>query len=419
VFAKNLTVLSSGLYAKAMKILILHNSHRSVFPSGANIVVDQEARLLAMNGHSILTMNPVSDEFTRAGYWKKLSLVLQVPFSLKSYRAVRGLIDREKPDIVHVHNIFPILSPSVYMAAESRKVPIVQTLHDFRFFCPAIFFLRNGALCDKCKDQKFGRSVRYGCYMNSKVRTIPVALMLKLHHTLKTFERRIDTFIYHTESQKALFVDAGLEGSKLFLKPNFVEDTFRRDHHTRGKYVLFLGRIGEEKGLKALVETWRLLPDIPLKIIGDGPGMVEFQAFAKDLRASGMEFLGRRPFEECMEALDGARFLVMPSIWRETFGRVIVEAFCHAKPVIASNLGSMADLVRDGSTGLLFPPGEPGELAHKVRWLWDHEDACEKMGWEGRREYEGRYTPERNYGMLMEIYERTLESRRGVLRERR
>lgn len=146
-----------------------------------------------------------------------------------------------------------------------------------------------------------------------------------------------------------------------------------------------------------------------MRIVGDGPDANEFKNLVKKLNINNIEFFGYKPYKECMKTLDATKFLVLPSIWYETFGLTIVEAFCHAKPVIASNFGAMVELVKDGETGLLFEPGNAEDLANKVKWLWDHPDECRRMGENARKEYEEKYTPEKNYKMLMDIYEKTIE----------
>jgi glycosyltransferase involved in cell wall biosynthesis len=177
--------------------------------------------------------------------------------------------------------------------------------------------------------------------------------------------------------------------------------------------VLFLGRIGEEKGVKTLIDAWRSLPELPLKIVGSGPDEEKYKRLVQTLNLRNVEFLGFRPHEECMDLLDRARFLVMPSLCYETFGLSIVEAFSHGKPVIASNLGAMADIVQDGVTGLLFSPNDSEQLAEKARWLWNNVEEYETMGQNARKEYMAKYTPEKNYEMLMDIYEKAVEFHGG------
>lgn len=393
-----------------MKVLLVHNSHRSGSSSGDDTVFRSESDLLISHGHKVICFNPSNDEFDNGSLLRKISLVVQIPWSFSSSRLICNIIRREKPDLAHIHNIFPLISPSIYHVLKEERIPVVQTLHDFRFLCAMAFFLRDGRICEECKENSVFRSVRHGCFNGSRIQTIPVAIMLKLHQYIKTFKEKIDAYICLTESQKKLFIGAGFDEQKLFVKPNFVHSLSNTTwvNINNGDYVVYIGRLGEEKGLKTMIKAWQALLDIPLKIIGNGP----FEETAKKMvRAFGIqniEFLGYRSHDECMEILKGSRFLIMPSIWHETFGLVIVEAFACFKPVIASNLGAMADLVRNGVTGYLFETGNAAELAAMVRLLWFDRVRCITMGKNARKEYEEKYTPEKNYKMLMDIYEKAI-----------
>ncbi len=395
-----------------MKILIIHNSHRSGSSSGDDTVFKKESALLEQSGQHIIKINPSNDEYDRSGTFGKLLAILQIPWSFRYYSRIKTTIQSERPDIIHIHNFFPFISPSVFYAAQSLRIPIIQTVHDFRYFCPTAFFMRNRRICEECKDGKFFKSISYGCFKGSKLQTIPVALMLKLHSYLNTFKKKIDGYICLTESQKKVIYDAGFDDRKLFVKPNFIDDTFKSDKYQYGNYAVFVGRLGEEKGLRTLIGAWKDLPGIPLKIVGDGPDAEEFKSLVSELNIKNIDFLGYKPYLECRKIMNDARFLIMPSICYETFGLTIIEAFSHQKPVIASNLGAMADIVKDRTTGLLFMPVNSNELAEKVKWLWNNEKECRQMGQNARREYEEKYTPEKNYEMLMEIYNKVIQRKR-------
>jgi glycosyltransferase involved in cell wall biosynthesis len=397
-----------------VKVLLVHNCHRSGSASGDDGVYKKEVEFLERHGHNVIRYNPCNDEFDGKGPLGKLSIALQIPWSLKTVSSIREMVRRERPDVAHVHNFFPLISPSVYHVLESEGVPIVQTLHDFRFLCANAFFMRDGRICKGCEDSWFFKSIRHGCFKGSRLQTIPVAVMMKFHNLSGTFRRKIDAYVCLTESQKAIYLKACYARERIFMKPNFVEDTFEDKGNAKGDYALFIGRLGKEKGIHTLMKAWRALPNIPLRIIGDGPDALQFREIANNYHIDNVEFLGSRLHKECMRILDGARFLVMPSICYETFGLTIVEAFSHAKPVIASNLGAMADIVTQGKTGLLFNPGDAADLAQKVMELWNDPLRCEAMGLAARREYETKYTPEKNCEMLMSIYRAVIERKKGV-----
>lgn len=398
-----------------MKILLIHNSHRSGSSSGDDIVFNKESKLLEQYGNEVIKINPSNNEFDHAGAFRKISTILQVPWSFSYYKKIKHVLAKEKPDIVHLHNFFPFISPSVLYASDSAGVPVVHTLHDFRYLCPMAFFMRDGKICEECKDGKFFKSIAYGCFKGSRLQSIPVAFMLKMHWYLKTFKRRIGGYICLTDSERKIYLNAGFDEEKLFIKPNFVDDMFEQDKYTFGNYVVFIGRLSEEKGLSTLIGAWRDLPDIPLKIVGDGPDAEDFKSLVSELKIKNIDFLGYKPYLECRKILNDSRFLVMPSLCYETFGLSIVEAFSYCKPVIASNLGAMADLVKHNQTGLLFEPGNHLDLAEKIKWLWKHKDETIRMGENARKEYEEKYTPEKNYNMLMGIYEKVIEAKKFKL----
>lgn len=395
-----------------MKILILHNLHRTGSASGDDIVFKKEKELLKSHGHDVIGLNPSNDQFNKSNFFQKALIALQAPWSFSSFKKVKEIISKEKPDIVHIHNIFPFLSPSMYYAANAAQTSVIQTLHDFRFLCPMAFFMRGGVICEECKHGSSLRSIRYGCFKDSFVQTIPVALMIELHRKLNTFKKKIDHYICLTESQKEIYLSAGFDDNKISIKPNFIEDTSATNENILGEYAVFIGRIGEEKGVKPLINAWKYLQDFQLKIVGDGPKLGEYKKYADNLGLKSIEFMGYKEHNECMAILDKARFLIMPSIWYETFGLTIVEAFSHKKPVVASRLGAMADIVDDGRTGLLFKAGGPEDMAKKVKWLWDDPEKCIQMGENARKEYEERYTPEINYESLMNIYNEAIERKK-------
>ena len=339
----------------------------------------------------------------------KLAYGVQIPWSLSSAKRVKDSLRKAKADIMHVHNVFPLLSPSIYHVAKSAGVSVVQTLHDFRFLCPQAFFFREGRPCEECLAGSLLASVWHGCFGGSKVLTLPVTAMVGLHRMLGTFDKQIDAYICLTPSQRSIFLKAGFEKAKLHVKPNYIEDIQSRPRVDDGKFVLFLGRLSEEKGLACLIRAWKELNGIPLKIVGSGPGEAYFKAMADRLETRDIEFLGYMPHSECMNLLDEARFLIVPSIWYETFGLTIVEAFSRAKPVIASDLGAMADLVSNGDTGLLFEANNSMALAERVRFLWTDVPTSRQMGKKARQDYEEKFQEEKNYQELLAIYQKATE----------
>jgi glycosyltransferase involved in cell wall biosynthesis len=324
-------------------------------------------------------------------------------------REVADLIRREKPQLAHLHNTFPLVSPSIYTACKEAGVPVVQTLHNYRLICPAAIFFRDGKVCEDCLEHSLWRGVLHGCYRHSRIETSAVALMLAVHRWRRTWNWGVNCFIALCEFSRKKFIEGGIPAEKIVVKPNFVyPDPGCRAQS--GEYVLlYIGRLSREKRALTLLTAWQRLPvRIPLRIIGAGPEREVLEASAKRFSLVDVRFLGQLPHEEVLADLKGARCLVFTSAWYENFPMTIAEAFACGVPVIASRLGAMEEIVAHGRTGLHFTSGDAEDLAQKVEWAWTHPERMAEMGREARREYETKYTAEKNYPLLMDIYQRVL-----------
>jgi len=394
-----------------MNIVLVHNHYQH--PSGEDVVVRSEKELLTAAGHQVTEYARHNDEIKHYGLRLRAMLAFRTVWAWDSLRDLRAILNREKADVAHFHNTLPLISPAAYYACREAGVPVVQTLHNYRLFCPAPTFFRNGQVCEECVQHSLWRGVRYGCYHGSRLATATVALMLAVHRVLGTWTRRVDCYIALTEFARQKFVEAGLPAEQIVVKPNFVyPDPGKRNEG--GDYALFAGRLAPEKGLGTLLDAWqRLRNNVPLEILGDGPLGIKLQEHAASHGPSNVRFRGRLTGERTLEAMKGARVLVFPSQWYEGFPMVIAEAYASGVPVIASRLGAMAEIVEDGRTGLHFTPGDPEDLAAKVEWAWTHPKEMEVMGRAARAEYEAKYTAEHNYPMLMGIYQRAITAQRG------
>ncbi len=394
-----------------MKILLVHNTYQE--PTGEDVVFSQERQLLERAGHQVLTYCRSNWEISDYSGLKRPALVGRMVWARDSRREIASLLQRQKPDLVHVHNTFMMVSPSLYSACKEAHIPVIQTLHNFRIFCPAAKFFRDGQVCEDCVHHSLWRTVAYSCYRHSRAATTGVALMLAVHRWLGTWMRLVDCYIALTEFSRKKFTQAGLPAEKILLKPNFLSpDPGARQG--AGEYALFVGRLSEEKGPQTLLAAWgRLNSCVPLEIVGDGPLHSELQNEAQRCMMGSIHFCGRMPRDRTIAVIRQARFLIFPSEAYETFGLVAIEAFACGVPVIASRLGAMEEIVDAGRTGLHFRPGDAEDLAAKVEWAWTHPKEMEVMGLEARAEYEAKYTAARNYQMLMEIYQRAITAQRG------
>jgi len=387
-----------------MRILLVHNYYQQ--PGGEDVVFAAEEALLSRNGHEVIRY---TEDNRRIDGMDRLSAAVATIWSVPTKDRLRALLREARPDVAHFHNIFPLISPSAYSACREAGVPVVQTLHNYRLLCPTATFFREGRICEDClhKTPPWPGAL-HGCYRKSASQTALVGAMLTVHRWLKTWDRQVDLYVALTEFSREKFIQGGFPGNKIAVKPNFVapDPGPRTDG---GDYALFVGRIAEEKGVRTLLRAWRSLRDIPLKVVGDGPLGEEMRAFIDAEKLATVEFLGARPHEEVVARIKGAQFLIFPSEWYETFGRVVIEAFACGVPVLASRLGAMTEIVEDGSTGLLFHPGDPEDLAAKVRWASENSAAMRSMGKSARKEYEEKYTPDGNYRLLLDVYRRAMQ----------
>jgi len=256
------------------------------------------------------------------------------------------------------------------------------------------------------------RAVEHGCYHDSHLATVIVALMLTVHRQRHTWTRDIDCYIALTHFARNKFVSAGLPADKVFVKPNFVYPDPGMRQQGNESYALFVGRLSPAHRIRILLAAWDRLraSRIPLIIIGGGPGLDQLEREASDRCLSTVSFLGPLPRDQTLAAMHGARFLLFPSEWYENFPVTIAESFACGVPVICSRIGAMEEIVEDGRTGLHFTPANPADLAAKVQWAWNHQEQMRSIGKEARREYEAKYTADQNYPSLMGIYQRAIEN---------
>jgi glycosyltransferase involved in cell wall biosynthesis len=392
-----------------MKIVVIHNAYQR--PGGEDVVVAAETTLLRERGHQVVTYFRSNHELDGLSKPRQLLLVKDIIHSDHSKRDVRKLLEREEPDLVHVHNTFMMISPSLYEACSDLGFPVVQTLHNFRLLCPGWTLARKGQVCEECIDRGLWRSVLHGCYRDSHLMSAAVALMLQVHRFRGTWDDRVDSYITLSDFARRKFIQGGLPAAKIRVKPNFVApDPGEREKP--GDYALFVGRLSHEKGISTLLAAWeKLHSTIPLILVGDGPLRESLQAEAAARNLINVSFRGWLPAQETRAAMKNAAFTITPSTCYEGFGMSIVESFACGTPVLCSALGGMQEIVDHHRTGLHFAPGNADELAARVEWAWAHPSRLASMGKEARLQYETSYTAEKNYNELMQIYQSTLHAR--------
>ncbi|MBA3914319.1 MAG: glycosyltransferase family 4 protein [Acidobacteriales bacterium] len=396
-----------------MKILVIHNGYR--VPGGDQVVVDQECKLLRAGGHEVVLYYRSNKETESYTGLKQLVVLKQMLWAGDVRHEIADLVRSEKPDIAHIHNTFIVISPSIYSALHGAGVPVVQSLHDYRLFCPAAFFYRHGHTCEECVDHGVWRGVLHACYRESRGATAAVAATLVLHHGAGTWANNVDRFIALTQFAREKFIRAGLPAERISVKPNFIYADYSPNAEHDSDYAIYAGRLAPEKGVDVLLRAWSKVKErIPLLIVGDGPSLPGLRSLAEDLGLKNIDFAGRLSWDQTLGAMQKARFLLFPSVSYEGFPMTIVEAFACAKSVICTRLGSMPEIVQHGRTGLTFEPGSVDEFADRIDWALANPQELRAMGKEARKEYEHRYSPETNYKLLMGIYQRAMRERNAV-----
>jgi glycosyltransferase involved in cell wall biosynthesis len=389
-----------------LSILTVYNAYLN--RGGEDEAFEAEAGLLEDRGHQVTRFRLEADEVKQTSLMGKAKLAASTVWSKRYHQRFIEMTRELQPDVVHFHNTFPLLSPSVYSACKSEGAAVVQTLHNYRLLCPSTVLYRDGHPCTDCVGKTFAwPGVLHGCYHDSPAQTAVIATMLGVHKLRQTWTKDVDLFMALTEYAKVRFIQGGLPTERIIVKPNFL-DVDELPSQTPGEAFLFVGRLVVTKGVPTLLEAWRTLPnDLQLRIIGDGPMTDEVAAFAAE--HPNVTYLGRQPRERVLEEMRAARALIFPSSWSDTFGMTIVEAYASGIPVIAANSGAIAsDLARHEITGRLFTPDDPAALAEEVRWSAQNEREMSRMRTSARREYELKYTPEVNYRQLIGVYERAI-----------
>lgn len=381
-----------------MKILVAHNAYQH--QGGEDTVVDAETSLLREHGHEVEIYRQHNDALN---HMSRAAAAATAIWSRRSASEVEALCNRFKPDVIHVHNTFPLISPSLYWVAAKHGIPVVQTLHNFRLLCPQAIFLRDGRICEDCIGKLPWRSVTRKCYRESAMQSAVLTGMLATHRAIGTYRQRVTRYIALNQFARAKYIEGGLPAERFRIKPNFVASSALPDWKDR-RGGMYVGRLSSEKGVEVLTGAARLLKEPELDVIGSGP----LETLARE--TFGARYLGYRNLDDIMSRMNSAQYLVLPSICYENSPRTIVEAFACGLPVIASRLGALADIVRDGVTGLLFNPGDAADLAQKISWAIAHPQEMTRMGQAARAEYEAQYTPQRNYEILMDIYDDAISS---------
>ena len=385
-----------------MRIFQVFNEYRSVV-GGEPAIVDNTLRALAEHGHQprlIVKSSRALEHslFKRAcAFWGGI-------YNVSAYRDMRRLLETDRPDVVHVHGVYPMFSPSILVACRRTRVPVVMTIHNYNLTCPTWYHLCKGRVCEACVGGK-----EYHCVLKNCRNNIPESLAYALRSAVarrfRLFHDNLDMLIANTPFTKTRLVQAGFREERIAVVPNPTTVREAGFEPLDGEYVAFAGRMSPEKGVDVLLKAAVLLPEIPFKIAGDGPELERLRSTA----SPNVEFMGKLDFDSLVSFYRKSRVVVVPSLWFESFPMVIVDAMTLGLPLVASRIGGLPYMVEDGATGLLFEPGNSAELAGHLRGLWDDRVLRRKLGNGGRDKAMRQYSRRAYYDALMDVYERAAQ----------
>ncbi|TXR53343.1 glycosyltransferase family 4 protein [Reinekea thalattae] len=389
-----------------MKILVIHNSYK--VRGGEDSVFENEVALLRDGGHEVTELR-VSNDSVR-GFFSKIFVAVSTVFSIHGYIKTLKAIDKVRPDVVHVHNYFPILSPSVFYACKIKGVPVVHTLHNFRAICPTALLQFNGKVTERSLTEGPWWAVRKRVYRGSLVGTFLLSSMISFHKKVGTWTKCVDRFIALTDFNKQLYLNVGWPKDKVVVKPNFTTPVLKRKK-ARKPYALFVGRLSEEKGIPFLLSAFDDSNELKLKVIGAGP----LEQLVKSKTSNNIEYLGELSRLQVAEKMMEASCLVITSLRYEPFGMVIIEAMSYGLPVLIPSEGSMEGIVPNDEAGLHYMAGNRGSFLACIRRLLDDNVMFEKLSTGAKKKYQEKYTAEVNLAMLESIYASVISTDRVKL----
>ena len=347
--------------------------------------------------------------------WQKIKAFCNSVFSFETYKSLKEVIVKEKPDVAHVHNVFPLLSPSVFYVLKDMNVPIVQTLHNYRYMCAnGLFLTNNGQVCERCKTGSFFNAVLFKCYRNRYWQSLVMATILFIHRRLKTFSSKVDYFIAPSKFIRNKMIESkAIPGENIIVKPYVVDSSITLQGSSNGNkgYAVYLGRLSQEKGVFTLLKAWKNIQGASLKIIGEGILDEQLKNFVLKEDIKNVEFLGYIEGEQKYKIMKQAAFLIVPSEWYENMPNVILEGFACGIPIIASRFGALEEMVDDGGNGLLFTKGDSEDLKNKMEYLFKNPEIRKRMSQRARQSADTTYGVESNYQQLMAIYKKAIEKR--------
>ena len=392
-----------------MKILFIHNTYQQ--RGGEDVIFENESELMESHGHSVERL--LFDNHQIKTSLDKFLTGVKSLYNFESAKLVEAVIKNFSPDLIHIHNLFPIASPSILYVADKYKIPVVLSIHNYRLICPSATLLHNGKIYEKSIHSIFPLdAIVKGVYRGSKIQTASAVLMTGTHKLLGTWKNKVTRYIVMSQFAKNKFLDSSLNVAeeKWSIKPNFSPDMGVGDT-ARENSFLFIGRLTAEKGIETLLEAARIT-GFKLEILGDGPMREVVENYAS--QHQNIVYAGFKQKQEIIQALKKCKALLFPSVWYEGFPMTILEAFSVGTPVISSKLGAMVEMIEDQVNGLHVKPGDVEDLVEKMRLLTTQPDLARILGKNARCTYEDKYAPEKNYEQLLAIYVQVIEAKKQM-----
>jgi glycosyltransferase involved in cell wall biosynthesis len=382
-----------------MNILIIHNEY-SVY-GGEDRAVNLQAKVLAKK-HTVYEYIKSNKNYKRKGFIKNILAGLNIIYSLSSKRDVNDILKKNKIDVVLVHNLYPLISPSVLSTIKKYNIPIVMTLHNYRLKCVNGLFLREGRICEKCADRNSIWGMIYNCKGNI-LESIIYSFALTLHNQLRLFDKYIDVFIAPSKFVKEKLCSYGINKKKIVVIPHF-QTAINTLESCIGDYALFVGRLSKEKGIYTLIDAFKDISDKKLIVVGDGPERKKLEKIIRKNQLENVELVGFKNGAELEQYYLNCKFVIVPSECYEVFGYINIESFKYKKPVIGANAGAIPEIIEDGKTGLIFKSGNKADLIDKVNQLWYDNDKIKIMGEETYKRLQLYYTEEKYSQALENIF---------------
>jgi glycosyltransferase involved in cell wall biosynthesis len=391
-----------------MRVVLVHNRYRSVAPSGETAVVEREGKALEDLGHEVIRFERSSDEIEHWSKAKKAALPARMIWSREAHRDLTATLREHRPDVVHVHNTFPLLSPSILYACRDARVPVVASIHNKRLMCANGAFFRNGTVCHDCAEGSALQGVVHGCYRGSRAASASVVMATSVHR--RSWRSLVAAYVFASASQRDLLTGLGLPPDRVFVKHHLIprKGVNEVGEVARGQYVMYAGRLDEAKGVRPLMAGWdhyrSRAGDPGLSLVLAGSGELEAEVAAWASTRPSVDKVGLVEGPRFAGLMSGARAILLPSTCEETFGLVVVEAMAAGSPPIAAAHGAFVELITPGVDGMLFPPSDPEALGLAIADVEAHPEQYEVYGSQARETYEKKFDPDRNMEELLDIY---------------